>query len=78
MLEVVLAVVVLALIAERVWKDRLTRAHELSLLAQFASERQSLLNRLEARGPGEFAALERATNPKPVPEVEPREHLVGL
>lgn len=79
----VLAVVVFLLLAERVVHGYLERRDLREREAVWSRERQSFLNRLEAKTSGEFAALERVHQPKPVKEpsengMKPNEHMVGL
>ena len=71
-MEAVLVVVIVALLGERVWSQHLV-----------ANERRSLLNRIEAKHPGEFIAMERAATPRPKKEpsengLQRGEHPVGL
>ena len=78
----VLAVVVFLLLGERAWHGYVERRDLREREQSWAAERQSLLNRIEARTPLEFVAMETAPRPKPVREpsenaMRPGEHLVG-
>lgn len=82
---IILALVIAALLVERVVDHRAQRAHVEALLAGFADERKSLLNRVESKHLGEFVAAERALAPRDTPEpapaengLRPGEHPVGI
>ena len=82
-MEIVLVVVIVALLADRGWNTVLNHRYAERLLSEFADERRTLLNRIEAKHAGEFVAMERVTTPKPKKEpsengLQPGEHPVGL
>lgn len=85
MAEIVLAVLVIALVVDRFWRDRTYAQATTDREQVWADERQSLLNRLDAKSTAEFVAMERIRVPKPARDPDephanglaPGEHLVG-